>query len=81
MLIFSNGYITYLQSDENWREPWVNKQWKTLLFTVLSDQLIINFKKVRNPKSIMKVDLGADIMGLIILSIEGVIAKNSGAIY
>ncbi len=81
MLISSNGYITYLQSDGNWREPWINKQWKTLLFTVLSDQLIINFKKVRNPKSIMKVDLGADITGLIILSIEGVIAKNSGAIY
>lgn len=48
-------------------------------FTVLSGQLIINFKKVRNPKSIMKADLGADITGLIIQSIEGVIAKNTGA--
>ena len=48
-------------------------------FTVLSGQLIINFKKVRNPKSIMRADLGADITGLIIQSIEGVIAKNTGA--
>lgn len=48
-------------------------------FTVLSGQLIINFRKVRNPKSIMKADLGADITDLIIQSIEGVIAKNSGA--
>lgn len=48
-------------------------------FTVLYGQLIINFKKVRNPKSIMKADLGADITDLIIQSIEGVIAKNSGA--
>ena len=48
-------------------------------FTVLSGQLIINFKKVRNPQSIMKADLGADITDLIIQSIEGVIAQNSGA--
>ena len=48
-------------------------------FTVLSGQLIINFKKVRNPKSIMKADLGADITDLIIQSIEGIIAKNHGA--
>jgi 16S rRNA G966 N2-methylase RsmD len=48
-------------------------------FTVLSGQLIINFKKVRNPKSIMKADLGADITDLIIQAIEGVIAKNTGA--
>ncbi len=48
-------------------------------FVILSGQLIINFKKVRNPKSIMKADLGADITDLIIQSIEGIIAKNSGA--
>jgi 16S rRNA G966 N2-methylase RsmD len=48
-------------------------------FTILSGQLIINFKKVRNPKSIMKANLGADITDLIIQSIEGVIAKNTGA--
>jgi DNA modification methylase len=48
-------------------------------FTVLSGQLIINFKKVRSPKSIMKADLGTDITDLIIQSIEGVIAKNTGA--
>ena len=48
-------------------------------FTVLSGQLIINFKKVRNPKAIMKADLGADVTDLIIQSIEGIIAKNHGA--
>jgi DNA modification methylase len=48
-------------------------------FTVLSGQLIINFKKVRNPRSIMKADLGVDITDLIIQSVEGVIAKNTGA--
>jgi|AntDryMetagUQ255_1029468.scaffolds.fasta_scaffold75048_1 hypothetical protein len=61
MLTSSNGYIAYLQFDESLREPVGNKHWKTLLFTVLSSQLIINFKKVRSPKSIMNVDLGADI--------------------
>ncbi len=50
MLTSSNGYIAYLQFDESLREPVGNKHWKTLLFTVLSSQLIINFKKsaVRN---------------------------------
>lgn len=48
-------------------------------FTVLSGQLIINFKKVRTPKAIMKVDLGADITDIVIETIEGVIAQNDGA--
>lgn len=48
-------------------------------FTVLSGQLIINFKKVNNPKTIMKVDLGADIADIVMETIEGVIAKNEGA--
>ncbi|MFA5077955.1 MAG: DNA methyltransferase [Dehalococcoidia bacterium] len=48
-------------------------------FTVLSGQLIISFKKTRNPKAIMKMDLGADITSLIIETIEGVIAQNHGA--
>ena len=48
-------------------------------FTVLSGQLIINFKKVRHPKAIMKADLGADITDLLIQSIEGLIAQNYGA--
>jgi DNA modification methylase len=48
-------------------------------FTVLHGQLIINFKKVRNPKSIMKANLGGDITDLIVQSIEGIIAKNDGA--
>lgn len=48
-------------------------------FTVLSGQLIINFKKAKNPKAIMKIDLGADITSVIMETIEGVIAQNNGA--
>lgn len=48
-------------------------------FTVLSGQLIINFRKVRNPKAIMKANLGMDITEIIMQTIEGIIAKNNGA--
>jgi DNA modification methylase len=48
-------------------------------FTVLSGQLIINFRKVTNPKSIMKVSLGVDITHLVLETIEAVIAQHSGA--
>lgn len=48
-------------------------------FTVLSGQLIINFRKVRNPKAIMKANLGMDITEIIMQTIEGIIAKNHGA--
>ncbi len=48
-------------------------------FTVLSGQLIINFKKVKNPKTIMKADLGADIADIVMQTIEGIIAQNEGA--
>jgi 16S rRNA G966 N2-methylase RsmD len=48
-------------------------------FTVLSGQLIINFRKVRTPKAIMKANLGMDITEIVIQTIEGVIAKNDGA--
>jgi 16S rRNA G966 N2-methylase RsmD len=48
-------------------------------FTVLQGQLIINFKKVRNPKAILKANLGMKIGDIIIQTIEGIIAKNHGA--
>jgi DNA modification methylase len=48
-------------------------------FTVLAGQLIINFKKVRKPKYIMKASLGMDIGEIVLQTIEGVIAKNNGA--
>jgi hypothetical protein len=48
-------------------------------FTVLSGQLIINFRKVRNPKTIGKISLGAPIMSIIMESIESVIALHNGA--
>jgi len=48
-------------------------------FTVLSGQLIINFKKVRRPKFIMKASLGMDTGEIVMQTIEGVIAKHHGA--
>lgn len=48
-------------------------------FTVLSGELIINFKKVRTPKVIARFALGAPVMDIVINNIEAVIAKNTGA--
>ncbi len=47
--------------------------------TVLSGQLIINFRKTRSPRSIMKVDLGDDATDLILETAENVIAEYDGA--
>ena len=49
-------------------------------FTVLSGQLIINFRKVKNPRTILKANLGMDIGEIVIQTIEGIIAKNDGAV-
>jgi hypothetical protein len=48
-------------------------------FTVLSGQLIINFRKVKDPKAILKAHLGMDIADIVMQTIEGIIAKNDGA--
>ena len=48
-------------------------------FTVLSGQLIINFRKVSNPRAIMKANLGMDIAEIVMQTIEGIIAKHHGA--
>ena len=48
-------------------------------FSVLSGQLIINFKKVKTPQAIQKTKLGAGIYEIIIETIESVIAENDGA--
>ncbi|MCX8507226.1 MAG: DNA methyltransferase [Alphaproteobacteria bacterium] len=48
-------------------------------FTVLSGQLIINFKKVKNPKAIMKANLGMNITEIVMQTIEGIIAQHDGA--
>jgi 16S rRNA G966 N2-methylase RsmD len=48
-------------------------------FTVLAGQLIINFKKVRKPRAILKANLGMNIGDIVLQTIEGVIAKNNGA--
>ncbi len=48
-------------------------------FTVLSGQLIINFRKSRNPKAILKAHLGIDFANVILETIEAVIARSDGA--
>ncbi|MEZ5082864.1 MAG: hypothetical protein R2750_05385 [Bacteroidales bacterium] len=48
-------------------------------FSVLSGQLIINFKKVKTPQTIQKINLGHEIFEIIIETIESVIAVNDGA--
>ncbi|MDR0785040.1 MAG: type I restriction enzyme HsdR N-terminal domain-containing protein [Treponema sp.] len=48
-------------------------------FTVLSGQLILNFRKTKNPKALLRTNLGVDIGDVLMGTIEGVIAKNHGA--
>src|SRR6185437_6116427 len=48
-------------------------------FTVLHGQLIINFRKVRNPQASVRVRLGGDVANLVLQTIEALIAKNQGA--
>jgi 16S rRNA G966 N2-methylase RsmD len=48
-------------------------------FTVISGQLIINFRKVYNPKAILKGKLGTDISEFIFEKIESTIALYNGA--
>jgi DNA modification methylase len=48
-------------------------------FTILSGELIINFRKVRNPKAILKANLGMDIGEIVLQTVEGIIAKHDGA--
>jgi len=48
-------------------------------FTVLSGQLIINFRKVHKPRTIMSANLGMNITEILMQTIEGIIAKNNGA--
>lgn len=48
-------------------------------FTVLSGQLIINFRKVKNPKAILRAHLGMDILDIITQTVEGIVARYNGA--
>ncbi len=48
-------------------------------FTVLSGELIINFRKVKTPRSIARAVLGAPVSDMVINNIEAVIARNQGA--
>jgi len=60
-----NGHNSF----KKWQHP----------FTVLSGQLIINFKKIRDPKTVLKANLGMDIGEIVMQTIEGIIAKFDGA--
>src|SRR5258707_4365707 len=48
-------------------------------FTVLHGQLIINFRKTKNPQSQLKVKLGLEMSQLVLQTIEAVIAQKHGA--
>jgi hypothetical protein len=48
-------------------------------FTVLRGQLIINFRKVRNPTALAKYELGTDITQIILQTVEGLVASKHGA--
>ncbi|GAB6391336.1 MAG: type I restriction enzyme HsdR N-terminal domain-containing protein [Treponematales bacterium] len=48
-------------------------------FIVLAGELIIYFRKVRNPRTLMQADLGMAISDIILETVEGIIAKNDGA--
>lgn len=48
-------------------------------FTVLSGQLIINFRKVKNPRAILRANLGMNMFEIVMQTIEGIVAKNNGA--
>jgi 16S rRNA G966 N2-methylase RsmD len=48
-------------------------------FTVLSGQLIINFKKVNNPRAVLKANFGMNIGEIVMQVIEGLIARDDGA--
>jgi hypothetical protein len=48
-------------------------------YTVLSGELIINFRKARNPRAVLKANLGMDTAEIVIQTVEGIIAKNNGA--
>ena len=48
-------------------------------FTVLSGQLIINFRKTKEPKYFLKANLGMDIEQILLQTMEGIVAKNDGA--
>ena len=46
-------------------------------FTVLSGQLIINFRKVKNPRTLVKANLGLDMNEVIMQTVEGIIAQHN----
>ena len=48
-------------------------------FAALSGQLIVNFRKVKNPKAIKKIQLNISISSMIADTIKTVIAKTNGA--
>lgn len=62
--------------QSNGQESIKKRQFKT---SVLSGQLIIYFKKVQNPKNLVKERLGEDITNLVLNHAEALIARDNGA--
>jgi DNA modification methylase len=54
------------------------KKWQNP-FSVLTGQVMINFRKARNPKALLMANLGMDTGQIIMQTIEGIIARDGGA--
>jgi len=52
---------------------------KRFPLSVLSGELIINFRKVKSPKAIAILDVGSDVVELIKNAAEVTIVRNNGA--
>ena len=67
-------YVTSIRQD-NGQTSFIKRQNTA---TVLSGQLIIYFKKIKNPKTLIKDKIG-DTLGLVLNNIEALIARDDGA--
>mgnify|MGYP003376773207 FL=1 len=68
-------YVGSVRQD-NGQTTFKKRQFKT---SVLSGQLIIYFKKVKNPKTLTKENLGDDVITLVLNHAEALIARDDGA--
>lgn len=67
-------YVTSVRQD-NGQTSFIKRQNKQ---SVLSGQLILYFRKVHNPKTLIKEKIG-DTLGLVLNNIEALIARDDGA--
>ena len=67
-------YVTSIRQD-NGQTSFIKRQYKQ---RVLAGQLVLYFRKVHNPKALMKEKIG-DTLGLVLNNIEALIARDDGA--